>query len=66
MHKVSDALVAVVKKQDDLVEGLLQLLLNVMKNVHETNAGKEKGGQAQATGSTKEVPRPKDRPTWRT
>eukprot|EP00972_Heterocapsa_arctica_P030267 4458062-Heterocapsa_arctica.AAC.1 len=35
MHKVSDELVEEVKKQDELVEGLLQMLLNVMKNVHE-------------------------------
>eukprot|EP00972_Heterocapsa_arctica_P070928 10478794-Heterocapsa_arctica.AAC.1 len=32
MHKVSDELVEEVKKQDELVEGLLQMLLNVMKN----------------------------------
>eukprot|EP00972_Heterocapsa_arctica_P081925 12074656-Heterocapsa_arctica.AAC.1 len=66
MHKVSDELVVEVKKQDDIFEGLLQLLLNVMKNIPETSAGKTKGRQAAATGSTKEVPRTKDRPTWRT
>eukprot|EP00972_Heterocapsa_arctica_P036963 5441613-Heterocapsa_arctica.AAC.1 len=42
MHKVSDELVEGVKKQDDLVEGLLQLILNVMKNFHEKTPVREK------------------------
>eukprot|EP00972_Heterocapsa_arctica_P000513 75563-Heterocapsa_arctica.AAC.1 len=44
MHKVSDQLVEEVQKQDELVEGLLHMLLNVMKKRTREDAGKEKGG----------------------
>eukprot|EP00972_Heterocapsa_arctica_P035466 5219581-Heterocapsa_arctica.AAC.1 len=35
MHKVPKHLEAEVNKQDELVEGLLQMLLKVMENVHD-------------------------------
>eukprot|EP00972_Heterocapsa_arctica_P034987 5149995-Heterocapsa_arctica.AAC.1 len=54
MQKVSDDLVEEVKMQDELVEGLLQMLLNVMKHVHEkTSVRKKEDKQKQQEVQTK-------------
>eukprot|EP00972_Heterocapsa_arctica_P100992 14885993-Heterocapsa_arctica.AAC.1 len=42
MHKVSEHFVEEVVKQDELVHGLLTMLLDIMKNVHEKAPARKK------------------------
>eukprot|EP00972_Heterocapsa_arctica_P087208 12859055-Heterocapsa_arctica.AAC.1 len=62
MHKVSDEQVEEVRKQDELVEGLLQMLLKIMKNVHEKTPARKKEDKQKRQEVEKKFHGPKTGP----
>eukprot|EP00972_Heterocapsa_arctica_P011736 1718429-Heterocapsa_arctica.AAC.1 len=59
MHKVSKELEEEVKKQDELAQGLLTMLLNIMKNVHEQASVRKKEDRQERQEAEKKYHGPK-------
>eukprot|EP00972_Heterocapsa_arctica_P027812 4090987-Heterocapsa_arctica.AAC.1 len=59
MHQVSKELEAEVKKQDELVQGLLTMLLDIMKSVHEQAPVRKKEDRQERQRAEKKFHGPK-------
>eukprot|EP00972_Heterocapsa_arctica_P097225 14344229-Heterocapsa_arctica.AAC.1 len=59
MHEVSKELVGEVQKQDELVQGLLTMLLDIMKSIHEKAPVRKKEDRQERQEAEKKFHGPK-------